>query len=189
MGIFAFLCGSIFSISAQTTNVIPTNVFPTDDGFLFWYNHNGRVIATKKIKEAENSKECRPADEDPEGHWGTPSKGLQLSLRFEKQTFTNGEPIEAVILIRDITNQPVVYFRPTRVKAMKDGKVLKRKDDTGVIIITMPPETTLFAQTQQKNHERLDQIYDLSQDGKYVFQAECRHPEITSQKVTIVISK
>ena len=172
---------------AQMTNVIPTNVFLTDENSLFWYRHHERLVEVKRIKDSEALPESRPAKQDPEGHWGEMTNGIQMSLRFEKQTFTNGEPIDGVVLIRNVTNQPVVCFQPARILATKDGKPLKRKDDTGVIIISMPQEITVFPQTQKKSHERLDQIYDLTQGVEYVFKAVCRHPEVASQKVKILI--
>jgi hypothetical protein len=199
VGIMMLLCGMSSTCTAQIariphasaaqmTNVIPTNIFLTDGGFLFWHRQHGeRVVDMSKIKEAGRSPESRPAQQDSEGHWGSADNGLQMSLRFEKPTFTNGEAINALLFLRNVTNHPVVYSRPTRVLATKDGKTLKRNDDTGVIRILRPAETTVFPQTQQKNHEWLDQIYDLTQSGEYLFQAECRRPKTTSQKVSIII--
>ena len=50
---------------------------------------------------------CRPAEDDPEGHWGAPSEGYQLSIRLEKETFTNGEPITASVLLRNVSDRPL----------------------------------------------------------------------------------
>ncbi len=193
VSIFTFLAFGIIQVIAgvPSTNSIPTNLFLTDNGSLFWYkNSTGeRVVHIKDIETATNSPESRPADQDPEGHWGQATNGFQISLRFEKGLFTNGESIVAITLMRNITSQPQNYFRPIQIVAIKDGKRLERKDkkEIDVIEITMPPETTVFPQTQQKNHVRLDQIYDLTQSGEYVFQAVCHHPEVTSQKVSVVI--
>jgi hypothetical protein len=201
VGVVALVCCAFFDFiaqgqitripdktSVQMTNVIPANVFLTDDGFLFWYRKHGeRVVDVKKINEAEKSPESRPAEQDMEGHWGEVMQGLQISLRFEKQIFTNGEHIDAIVLIRNVTNQPAVYIRSTQVLAFKDGKVLKRKDDDGIISISAPLEVNLFPQTQKKNLVRIDQIYDLTNNGEYYFQAVCRHPEVKSQKVKILI--
>ena len=150
------------------------------------------MVHIKDIETATNSPESQPADKDPEGHWGQATNGFQLSLRFEKETFTNGEPIMAITLMRNITSQPQNYFQPVSIVATKDGKPLERKgnknkDEIDMKRITLFPETTVFPQTQQKNHVRLDQIYDLTQSGEYVFQAVCRHPEVASQKVSILI--
>ena len=193
VSILMFLAFGIIQVIAgvPSTNSIPPNLFLTDNGSLFWYKHSTgeRVVHIKDIETATNSPESRPADQDPEGHWGRATNGFQISLRFEKELFTNSESIVAITLMRNITSQPQNYFRPIQIVATKDGKPLERKDkkEIDVIEITMPPETTVFPQTQQKNYVRLDQIYDLTQSGEYAFQAVCRHPAVTSHKVSVVI--
>jgi len=178
------------NVLAQTTNSIPPNLFLTDNGFLFWYKSSGeRVVNIKTIKEAEQSKESRPDNQDPEGHWGQTTNGFQVSLRFEKEKYTNGEPVLATMLMRNVTGKPETYFRPIYIVATKDGKVLRRKDDTGLIEITMLPEISLFPQTQHRYQETLNQIYDLTPSGEYTFQAVCNHPKANSQIVNIKISK
>ena len=69
------------------------------------------MVEVKRIKDAAKLPESHPAEQDPEGHWGEATNGLQISLRFEKQTFTNGEPVNAVMFMRNVTNQPVAYCR------------------------------------------------------------------------------
>lgn len=34
---------------------------------------------------------------------------MQLSLRFAKQPYTNGEPITAILLVRNVTNELVSF--------------------------------------------------------------------------------
>src|SRR5208283_2339530 len=88
------LLAAIISVSgAGDTN----KVFLTEDGFL-------RVDRARKLEEAKKSKESLPAEEFPEGNWGTVTNGFQLSLRFEKTAFARGEPIVAVLLLRNTTN-------------------------------------------------------------------------------------
>lgn len=177
----------IANIKAQTTNSIPKNIFLTDDGKVFWYKSGQRLIDVRKIEAAQNSSESRPASEDPEGHWGQATNGFQLSLRFERRTFTNGETIVATVLMRNITDRPQTYFRPIQIVAIKDGNVLKRKDNMEPKQITVSPETTLFPQTQHKYKENLSQIFDLAENGEYIFQAVSNQPNVTSQKVSVLI--
>jgi hypothetical protein len=176
--------------NAQTTNAIPPNLYLTDDGKVFWYKRDQRLVSIKKIEEAKQSPESRPAGQDPEGHWGIATNGFQLGLRFEKEHFTNGEPVVAVMLMRNISDKPQNYFRLIQVSVVRDGKELKRKSkgDFNPIEIHAPLQTTLFPQAQNRYQENLSQIYDLNQTGEYVFQAVCRHPEVTSQKVGIVVT-
>ncbi|HET7625263.1 MAG TPA: hypothetical protein VFM25_08355 [Verrucomicrobiae bacterium] len=187
-----FFSGIAFNISAQTTNTIPTDLFLTDDGFLFWYRPSGeRVVNISKIKEAEKSPESLPANHNADGHWGEKTNGLQLSLRFPKYIFTNGESVVAIMLMRNITNKPQTYFRPPRILASQNGKVLKTKNDNGLHLmqVTMLPQTTLFPQTQNRFQIILNKVYDLSENGEYIFQAACHNPEVNSQKVSVIIKK
>jgi|GEM_PF-3848932 len=188
--IAALWLGAVVNLSAQMTNSIPTNIFLTDDGKVFWYKPGKRLIDAKKIKEAQNSPESRPADQDPEGNWGLATNGFQLSLRLEKEIFTNGEPVVVVTLMRNITNQPQTYFQGIQIVASKDGKLLERKknkNEIDVKEINLFPETTLFPQTQRRNQETLNGIYDLTQNGEYIFQAVSHHPEVASEKVSVLI--
>jgi hypothetical protein len=182
----AFFC-AILSASAQMTNSIPQNLFLTDNGFLFWYRSGERLVKVSEIKNALNSAESRPADQDSGGHWGQATNGFQLSLRFEKSTFTNGESIVAVTLVRNVTNVNETYFFPVQIIAVKDGKILEQKNNQEIISITMPPMKTLFPQTQNRYQVNLSQEYNLTEAGKYEFQAVCDHPEILSKNVSIKI--
>jgi len=187
--ILAVVFLSEFHLFAQTTNVIPTNLFITDDGLVFWYKSTGeRVIHIFTIKHARDSRESQPADKDPEDNWGSATNGFQLSLRFEKNIFTNGEPMIATMLMRNISSQPQQYFRPTRIIAMKDGQQLSPKNDTDLIKITMSPEMTIYPQTQHKYQVDLSQEYDLSTNGEYFFRAVCRNPTVFSQQVSVLIT-
>lgn len=177
------------AILSQTTNCIPPYVFLTDNGFLFSYKPSGeRVVNLRKIEEGKRLRECRPAEEDPDGHWGQATNGFQLSLRFGKMTFTNGEPIVATMLIRNVAQKPLNYLRPAYIIASKDGTVLKGKNETGLIEITALPMATLFPQTQCRYLENLNKNYDLSKNGNYTFQAKCPNSAIISQPVVITIT-
>jgi hypothetical protein len=173
--------------TAQTTNVIPENIFLTDDGQVFWYKPGIRLMDVRKIKQAQESPESRPAEQDPEGHWGLATNGFQLSLRFAKSTFTNGEPALATVLIRNITTTNQTYYRPIEVLVTRDGNLLKRKDDNGIIEINMPPDKTLFPQTQNRYVQNLCNLYDLSEPGEYLVQAVSGHPPATSKTVSIFV--
>lgn len=88
-------------VSAQT------NLFyVTDAG-------KGRVpeppFSSEQIESAQHAKDSRPAEEDPKGHWGPVQDGFQLSLRFEKDSFTNGEPITACVILRNVSDKPLTY--------------------------------------------------------------------------------
>ena len=170
-----------------TTNRIPVNLFLTDEGPrpLFWYKRSGeRLIELRRIEEAQRSKECRPASEDPEGHWGHATNGFQLSLRFEKEGYTNGEAVVATVLVRNVSNVRQQYAFPARVVAAKSGSPLKRKDDIGVSIITS--YRFLHPQTQARYQETLNHVYHLT-PGEYTFWAESDRGLPSSGQVKIVV--
>jgi hypothetical protein len=192
------------------TNCFPTNLFLTDENRLFSYKKGQRFVEAKRIEEAQKSKESRPAEQDPEGHWGKVVDGLQLSLRFEKQEFTNGEPILATILMRNVSDKPLNYIRqtvtghpcPIHVSVWEDQQKLNLKTDENGILRASASNVRLYPRTQHKYRLRLDRFYDLSKAGTYSVQAEygprapngpfpVRAPgreEITSQKAAISIT-
>jgi hypothetical protein len=189
-GTLAFIGLSFAQCFAMpTTNSIPRDLFLTDNGFLFWQRPSGQmVVNVKDIQEAQKNPESRPAGEYPQGNWGDSTNGFQLSLRFQNQVFTNGEPVLATTLMRNVTNIALTYYFPVQIIAMKDGKTLKPKGGLGFMHITMLPEKTVFPQTQIKYQEKLNNEYDLSKTGAYFFQAVCHHPEVSSKSVAVLIT-
>ena len=178
-------CGTQGAL-AQATNVIPDNVYPTDDGLLFAYKRTGeRLVRVTRLEQAAGSSECRPADQDPRGHWGTATNGFQLSLRLDQTKYTNGEPVAAVWLVRNVSNAQAPYGG-IQIQAMKDGKLLERRKGR-VFILGPPPGGSIFPHTQHKDQKRLDKIYDLRASGDYVFRAVCAQPQFESQEVKIQI--
>lgn len=52
---------------------------------------------------AIRSGECKPADQDPEGHWGKVVNGFQLSIRSATNAFVRGHPATVTVLLRNST--------------------------------------------------------------------------------------
>ena len=48
------------------------------------------TVTPEQIEAAQSSPECRPAEDDSDGHWGALWEGIQLSIRLQKKVFTNG---------------------------------------------------------------------------------------------------
>jgi hypothetical protein len=61
------------------------------------------------IEEAKTAPESRPAAEDPEGHWGGITEGLQLSVRFQRDAllFSADEITNLNSLAAKLCNPPV----------------------------------------------------------------------------------
>lgn len=95
----ASCCGAVIRVAD-----IPQSLFLTDNGFVHVSGSNETfLIEDDSLESAASLDEARPALLDKEGNWGFPVEGFQLSLRFTKWIYTNGEPIEAVILLRNVT--------------------------------------------------------------------------------------
>jgi hypothetical protein len=58
---------------------------------------------------ALNAPECAPVEDDPEGNWGEMVDGLRLSLRFQPRSITNGTPLVAVVILRNVTNREIQW--------------------------------------------------------------------------------
>jgi len=161
------------------TNCIPPDLFLTDDNRLFAYKGHERLILVKRIEDAQKARESRPADQDPEGHWGRPGHGCQLSLRAEKEEFTNGEPVFVTMLLRNVSDKPITYARqvvmgqpsPIWVSVCKDERKLRLKTDDR-IAVTSTVNVTLQPQTQHRYALQLNKFYDLTTNGIYFVQAE-----------------
>jgi len=183
----------LLTVLGHTSQAADTNrLFLTDDGFLS-VNH------AKKVEDAKQSKESLPADQFPEGNWGVTTNGFQLSLRFEKTAFAAGEPIVAILLLRNVTNN-VVKYNVSSV-AGQDGPIGFVVSNSAGIIKPIPAESVdvissrggvLAPNTQHKYLERLDKRFDLKKSGSYTvyarFGAGCPNCfEIKSASVTMEI--
>jgi hypothetical protein len=189
---FILLFAAYWSSNATDTNTI----YVTDEGFL-------SINYSEKVKEARESKESLPAEDFPEGNWGAITNGFQLSLRFDKQVFTNGEPMFANILLRNTTNQIRTYTvslssvanrsEPIGLSVFSEtgaGISPTSASDDNVIVSTRG--RSLIPKTQHKYTERLDKIYDFKTNGSYFAQAALtvfcpNRITITSAKVPIKI--
>jgi hypothetical protein len=181
---------------AADTNAL----YVTDDGFVVGQSRNGELrLNPKKVEEAKKSKESLPAEEFPEGNWGNAQNGFQLSVRFEKQTFTLEEPITAIILLRNVTNQTLIYnvsdvvgrCSPIGLVVIdENGKPAAFKSDE--IDVVSSHARNVFPKTQQKFKERLDSVYALQTNTLYMVSASvkvaCPHcVEIQSAQASIKI--
>lgn len=59
---------------------------------------------------AVEAHESLPAKDFPEGNWGKPAYGLQVSLRLTKSAYTNREKIPVEVMIRNVTTNEVTFL-------------------------------------------------------------------------------
>jgi hypothetical protein len=83
-----------------------THLFASETNRLFvTINDGGENVSDYK----NGTDEHLPAEQFPAGNWGQATNGIQVSLRFDKPDYTNGEPITATILVRNISSQRMPY--------------------------------------------------------------------------------
>jgi hypothetical protein len=62
-----------------------------------------------KANEGKFHDELLPAEESSSGNWGTPTNGVQMSVRFYGTNFTTGKSVPAVIIFRNVGTTPVLF--------------------------------------------------------------------------------
>lgn len=195
--VFAFIiCFAGLSLVADEFKNIPASdtlgstkarfrkVYLTDNGAVFLGAGTNHIDPTL-IAEAETNRESWPAEDFPEGNWGEVMDGGQISLRFDKQVYTNREPINAVVLVRNTTNQVIVFLLTDGVAPgfinfqayTQSGQSLDPKPkysspvapNAGVVNIIQPG-------LQRKFIEALNRSYDLT-NGTYLIEASIKLSE------------
>lgn len=118
--LFLLVVGSAHGQENLITTNVPASVnIPTPPITLYLTDNErtgfhsggpGRIeIGTGAFLEAAQSSESWPAEQDPEGHWGTAVKGYQVSLRFAQTVFTNGQEINATVLLRNVSDKTLGF--------------------------------------------------------------------------------
>lgn len=134
------------------------------------------------IKNAEGKYrfETVPAEDDPGGHWGVPTNGVQMSTRFYQTNFAVKEPISLVILLRNAGHESIECGSASWVNYPYFLTVWRHGQKLEPLLPTIKPGTkdgsgwtiSLKPGTQRRDVLRLDKIYDLNQPGGYEVAAE-----------------
>jgi hypothetical protein len=163
-----FLVSMACALNAQSLS--------TNDVFITYaVNENTPAPKNSQIEMALNAKESRPAAQDPEGNWGEPANGFQLSLRFEKKVFTLGEPITGDVFLRNVSASPLerslvsgsgfesklCQFIMTR----EGGGLMEKTNRSRLFSVR---KKTLSPKAQWKCPARLDEIFRIEEPGSYL---------------------
>ena len=99
----SFLC---FESCAQTLLGQETNVYPISEGSLKDLTDTGEeaFYYSARIARGEPISEIMPAEHDPSGNWGIATNNWQLSLRFRRSEYLKGEPVPAVVILRNLSS-------------------------------------------------------------------------------------
>ena len=183
--------------------------FTTDDGPPY---RSPLPFSPEQIEKAKHAKDSRPAEKDPEGNWGAVAEGFQLSLRFEKESYTNGEPVTACVILRNVSDRPLVYPYEYTPDEREIAFVLMRGQDRvygkydarpgasfterlGALRMGHGWDRASPVGTQHKSLVNLSKIFGLATNGEYVIQAKREIPtsyltgmtNVASGKVTFRI--
>lgn len=151
----------------------------------FYFEGGERKTNTFLLAKTRAAPECRPAALDPEGNWGSPQDGGQLSVRFRKAVFTNGEQIIATFYIRNIADKTLSYLSsgPSDwsfgIVVFREGegkRVLSKIEENDII----HPGTLRMSRSsdrirdfsvqigmQDQKEVSLSRLYDLTRPGRY----------------------
>jgi hypothetical protein len=166
---------SIFTLAkAEETN----ELYLTYDNSGIYAPKAEELHHQKLLAEAKKTRESLPAKDFPEGNWGESVNGLQLSLRFGKHLFTNGEPITAILLARNTTNRYVQYGATPNRRGNGDGPIsfIATTAAGEVLKNEEPPwfiggyNYMIAPQMQRKHLELLNEKYSLT-NGTYFIHA------------------
>lgn len=134
-------------------------------------------ISPEVIEQARKSPESWPAKDFPEGNWGELTNEIQLSLRFAKASYTNGEPIDAIVLVRNTTNH-FIYFEFSNQSGIGCINYLAWTGSNQPVQAQPVHQLVMFSRSgdeiaaglQNKYVESLNNTFDLT-NGNYFIQA------------------
>lgn len=163
-----------FSVEPYKTNT----TFVTDDGHIYFKKGFLKYLDPQKFEAAKKFRESLPAKDFPEGNWGLPVEGIQVSLRFNKSSYTNGELIDTIVLVRNTTNEYFLYppcnnkvtWREVDFKAYTSSNQLVESKPLDNSIHFGGPLVSLLPGIQNKYENHLNDTYDLT-NGSYLVQA------------------
>ncbi len=164
---------------------------------------SGIWVNPEKIREAQQARECQPAEEDPGGNWGTARGGYQLSLRLEKQIFALGEAINTTVIFRNVSNQDqnlpgpvgIPRFDTELVLTKEKGEPVRSVEEEALEglssferrlrkIVSSPKWSIIVPRTQVKEQARIDQLFRLSAPQTYRVQVRYR-AHVGTEVVTV----
>ena len=205
---------NLFQVADATRSVgdNSTNVFYITDRGSTYIGASGRIETNPQdIAEARTNRESWPAKDFPEGNWGQTVDGIQISLRFDKPVYTNHEPLNVVVLVRNTTNHFLIFLNandvaPGEINFLayhQSGQfVSPRPRYAGLRQYSAGGVNVIRPGLQRKYGDTLNRTYDLT-NGNYLVEASIMayrmtgsnipspngiEYEITSAKVPIVIT-
>jgi len=140
--------------------------------------YSGGGSDPQKIEAAKKTRESLPAKDFPEGNWGDLVDGVQVSLRFDKLSYTNGEPINAIVLVRNTAGHDFSFEYSNKVGLgvinylayAKSGQPIASKPKYDGLITLSGTSVLINSGFQRKFVEHLNDTFALT-NGNYMVQA------------------
>lgn len=159
---------------------------------------------TRIIWERKSIPEILPVEQDTNGNWGELTDGMQLSVRFAKPKYAQGEMVPARIILRNLTSASRKWLR----NALPDnGYQFTLQHGSNSVAWSRPQAQPVRGMTDSGNMNEhdpyryvadphtegltivyLSRFFDLSQPGQYSLRVQIAVPAMNGQGTTNVVS-
>jgi hypothetical protein len=193
------LCVQIHAQIPVATNT-PSKTYPITDIRDTWgleeIQYYARFLHNQFTLKVDNTiiPEILPASQDPDGKWGKPADGLQLSLRFRHGEYLPNARVEAIIILRNLD----LVFRNAGVLGDHDFQytlhygtntlVWKKTPQIVEVVNNSIRPFHLEASTEALEDVWLNRFFDLSQPDKYTLQVQATVPTSDGKGTTNIVS-
>lgn len=186
---FSLFAGEISIGSNETTNALFVT-YDVNDNSVYFGGGNVPSVDPQKLTEARTNRESLPDQYFLEGNWGTLTRGIEVSLRFDKPLYQGSEPINATVLVRNVvkTNLSFAMTLYGNNKVTRDivdyhvytpsGENVPSKPKNHGLYMPSSIGCSVFGGTQRKFTERLNDTFDLA-PGRYFVEASVSGYRVT----------
>lgn len=190
---------AVFSLCqpGSSNQIVESTEYRTEIYFFSDFSRAEADFLWRRRMLGEPVPECFPAVQDTNGNWGEPTDGLQLSTRIRHKSYLVGEPVDALILYRNLGSQWRNYYHGD-IPSYHYTYILHR--GTNVVTWTNPfPGPNAFRASHlgpPNIHDRsqlgfvvrLNQFFDIKRLGEYSFQVSRHEPLFSGLGETNIVS-
>jgi hypothetical protein len=133
------------------------------------------------VDRTRDQRECLPVKDFPEGNWGQATNDVQVSLRFDKQSYTNQEPITTIVMVRNFGSKDFEFYDSECISrdALPGPATFFTYDQSDQPLVAQKPEhlslrlgggglNVINPGTQFKFFDKLNRAYALTNGCYYV---------------------
>lgn len=162
-----------------------------------------------KFAHRQSIPEIMPVAQDINGNWGTPTDGMQLSVRFHQAEFLQGDLVPAYMVLRNLGSASRRWWRNgfpdcgyqfalrrgtnvfTWMRLQQKPMTAQERLEKGIQFPDLhfdPCDFSAAPKTEDLTILYLNRFFDLSQTGTYSLQVQIRVPALNGKGDTNVIS-